>query len=265
MEKRLFSVFILLAYIAVLIKVMVFKDIPLIRIGQMMLNFGGANAGTEANFIPFKTILPYLFGYKGLVIAGINLVGNVALLVPLGFLIPFVYPNMSWKKSIVLGVVAGLSIEAMQTVLGVVIGYFVFFMLTKWLREKKYIHILIATLLVIGVTAGTLYSIYPHGEPVINPRANSGDYQPERTPESGDLCGGTGGNGQITSIGNNSFTLQLNNGSNQTINLISAVEINTSAGPALVSDLKTGDRVTLVGGPNSDGTFTAEAVFVCSS
>lgn len=88
-NKSLIPTCILSAYSALLIKVMVFKDIPLIRIGHLMLNFGGTQSG-EANFVPFKTIVPYLFGDKGLIIVGLNLGGNILLLVPVGFLLPFI-------------------------------------------------------------------------------------------------------------------------------------------------------------------------------
>jgi glycopeptide antibiotics resistance protein len=158
MKKRLISTITLIAYSAILIKVMVFKDMPTIRIGQLMLNFAGTDAGHSPNFVPFKTILPYLLGYKGLIIAGVNLVGNVALLVPIGFLVPLVYRNMTWKKSIALAVAAGLSFEVMQTVLrvgifdiddvilnalGVMIGYWAFAILAKWVRSRNYKNIII--------------------------------------------------------------------------------------------------------------------------
>jgi len=87
MKKTVLSTFLLIAYCAILIKVMVFKDIPPIRVGSLILNFAGTNAGHGPNFVPFKTILPYLLGFKGWIIAGINLVGNIALLVPIGFLV----------------------------------------------------------------------------------------------------------------------------------------------------------------------------------
>lgn len=84
-------------------------------------------------------------------------------------------------------------------------------------------------------------------------------------PTSGDLCGGTGGNGQIVNVGNNSFTIKRHDdGSNQIINLTDQATIETSAGPVSLSDLKIGDRVTLVGGPNPDGSFTADTVVVCA-
>lgn len=141
----------LIAYCAILIKVMVFKDLPIIRIGHLMFRFGGTQAG-EANFVPFKTIWPYLRGDKGWLIAGLNLLGNIALLVPVGFLVPFVYRNMTWKKSLALAFAAGLAIEGMQELLrvgifdiddvilnglGVVVGYWVFTMLAKRVGSKK--------------------------------------------------------------------------------------------------------------------------------
>lgn len=84
-------------------------------------------------------------------------------------------------------------------------------------------------------------------------------------PQSGDLCGGTSGNGQIVSVGNNTFILKRNdNGSNQIIHLTGKTSIKTLTGSVSLTDLKKGDRVTLVGGPNRDGSFTADTVVVCS-
>lgn len=119
MKKRLILVFIIIIYSLLLIKVMVFKDIPVIRIGHLMFNFGGVESKNLSNFVPFKTILFYLLGNNGFVIALINLVGNVVLLVPIGFLFSFIYSKTTWQKIIVLAVVVGLSIEVMQAVLGV--------------------------------------------------------------------------------------------------------------------------------------------------
>jgi glycopeptide antibiotics resistance protein len=151
MKKRLISIFMLIAYSAILIRVMVFKDMPLIRIGSLRLNFGGPHEG-PANLLPFKTILPYMLGEKGLLIAGVNLVGNVVLLVPIGFLVPFAWRSMTWKKSLAPAVAAGFAIEGMQAVLrvgifdiddvilnglGVMAGYWMFTMLTKLTRSMK--------------------------------------------------------------------------------------------------------------------------------
>jgi glycopeptide antibiotics resistance protein len=89
---------------------------------------------------------------------------------------------------------------------------------------------------------------------------------------NGDLCGGTGGNGEIVNVGINTFTLKLNEGgnkklnegSNLVVNLTSRATIETPTGYASLSDLKIGDRVTLVGDSHRDGTFTADIVVVCN-
>jgi hypothetical protein len=62
MQKRLISAFILIAYCAFLINLLVFK-IYLLKIGPLMLRFPPA-AG-QANFLPCKTSLPYLLGEPG--------------------------------------------------------------------------------------------------------------------------------------------------------------------------------------------------------
>ena len=137
MKKRVLFICLLVAYIAIIIKVMVFKEIPVIRIGHMMFKFGGTQDGT-ANLVPFTTIWPYLVGERGWMSAFVNLIGNVVMLVPIGFIVPFIYGKMTWKKSLILAIAAGLAIEGMQEIwhvgifdiddvilnaLGVMLGY----------------------------------------------------------------------------------------------------------------------------------------------
>ncbi len=153
MLKRLVPAALLTAYSALLIRVMVFKDFPLIRIGHLMFNFGGADANGRANLIPFKTISMYLFGNMGWIIVGINLVGNVVVLMPIGFLLPLVFRGMTWKASLILSVVTALLIEGMQVVfqvgifdiddvilnaLGVMLGYAVFILFLKCVRVLRH-------------------------------------------------------------------------------------------------------------------------------
>jgi hypothetical protein len=99
-------------------------------------------------------------------------------------------------------------------------------------------------------------------QPTTAPAATAASVQPTTAPgeipQSGDLCGGTGGNGQIVGVGNNEFTMKRND------HLTGQATIKTSAGSASLSDLKIGYRVTLVGGPNPDGSFTADTVVVCN-
>src|ERR1700761_3344500 len=120
MKRRFVPLCIFLVYLFVLVRVMVFKDIPPIRIGQLMLNFGGDHYEIGSpNFVPFATIVPYLLGSHGWIIAGVNLIGNIAPLVPLGFLLPCMVCNMTWKKSLVIAIASGFAIETMQTLLHV--------------------------------------------------------------------------------------------------------------------------------------------------
>lgn len=88
---------------------------------------------------------------------------------------------------------------------------------------------------------------------------------PGKIPQSGDLCGGTGGKGEIVSVGNNEFTMKRHDdGSDQVVHLTGQATIRTSAGSASLSDLKIGYSVTLMGRPNPDGSFTANTVVVCN-
>jgi glycopeptide antibiotics resistance protein len=264
MKKPLIS-FVLIAYCAILIKVMVFKDIPPIRVGSLILNFAGTNAGHGPNYVPFETILPYLLGYKGWIIAGINLAGNIVLLVPLGFLAPFAHRDMTWKQSLALGVVAGLFIEVMQTVLhvgifdiddvilnalGVMIGYWAFAIVARWIRSRNYRNIVVAAL---SAVAGAV--VFYGG--VVYPMT----HQPVNRPDRLDLCGGTGGTGQIVSVGNHTITIKRRDGVSQTLTLTDRTTIRTSVGPASASSLKIGDRVTVVVYDRK----TATTVLVCNA
>ena len=83
-------------------------------------------------------------------------------------------------------------------------------------------------------------------------------------PTSGDLCGGTGGKGRVTRVGSNSFTIAENDGSSLVVYLRGQEIIETSAGQIVLSKLKIGDRVTLAGQSNHNGTFSADTVVVCS-
>jgi glycopeptide antibiotics resistance protein len=117
MYKRLILATALLAYSAILVKVMIFKQMPVLRFGGMMLKMGGTETG-EANLIPFKTIIPYLLGHKGLLIAGINIAGNIVLLIPFGFLVPLVFRKMTWKYALILAAAFPLFVEVSQVLLG---------------------------------------------------------------------------------------------------------------------------------------------------
>ena len=131
-------------------------------------------------------------------------------------------------------------------------------------------NIVITVIIVILVAALFGYKIY-HSQMQESFGHGAGSGQFDRIgngegeiPQSGDLCRGTGGNGQIVSVGNNTIIIKRHDGRNQIINLTGQATIKASTGSATVSDLKTGDRITLVGDPNPDGSFTANTVVVCA-
>lgn len=278
MKKRLLSILALIIYCGILIKIMVFKDMPTIRIGQLMLNFSGTSTGHGPNFVPFRTILPYLLGHKGLIIAGINLIGNIALLVPIGFLAPFINQKLNSKSSLFIAIISGLTIEMMQVVLGVgifdiddillnalgvMIGYWAFLILDKWLRSKNYKSIIATIVLIIIASATVLYAIYPKDQLIVTHRDKVRDIHSDNKTEvlqGDDPCNGTGGTGQIVEVGNNSINIKRNDGVVQTIKFTANTMIKNSMGPVSKSDLKIGNRVTLV----IDESETASLILVCN-
>ncbi len=128
--------------------------------------------------------------------------------------------------------------------------------------KPMYVIILIV---VIAASMFEGYKVYHRIYSIANLSRRFGNQETGTIPRNGDLCEGTGGNGKIVSLGNNAFTLKPKNGSNRIIHLASQVTIKISASSPLASEasLKVGDRVTLVGGPNPDGSFSANGVYVC--
>jgi glycopeptide antibiotics resistance protein len=142
-RKRPLLTVVLIAYSALLIRLLVFK-IKLLQLGPIRIRLPQHTG--EANFLPLKTILPYLRGERGLLIAFLNVGGNIGLFVPIGFLVPFIYREITWQKALALAVGAGLVIEGMQVAfevgifdiddvilnaLGVMTGYWVFTSLVR--------------------------------------------------------------------------------------------------------------------------------------
>jgi glycopeptide antibiotics resistance protein len=290
MKQRIISTFLLIAYSAVLIKVMVYKDVPMIRIGSLMIYFGGSQTG-PANLVPFKTILVYLLGEKGLMIGGINLVGNIVLLMPVGFLVPLIFRNITWKKTLAVAVAFGFAIEGLQVVLrvgifdiddvilnglGVMIGYWAFTILAKKLHSMKSENVRIAAVLAIVVVAAALFygaAAYQKGRLPLSfeqgpgtDRSDHADKDKGGIPGTDDPCGGTDGVGQIVGTGSHAITIKARDGSEQLIKLTDRTKIRNSAGALLASNLKIGNRVTIVTfESDQDGNKIATVVLVCNT
>src|ERR1700688_1783726 len=88
----------LTAYGALLIRLVVFKAIPVIRIGHLRLRFAGTHTG-PGNFVPFRSIVPLLSGRGNQLIAMVNLFGNTIPFMPIGFLTPLVVRSISWQRA----------------------------------------------------------------------------------------------------------------------------------------------------------------------
>lgn len=145
MSKRLIPALLLVAYSAILIRVIVFKNVML-QIGH--LRFRVAQHGADQpNFVPFRTILSYLHGGHGWTIVALNLAGNLLPFAPVGFLLPLVVRKTTWLTALVVALCAGLVCEGMETVfsvgvfdvddvilngLGVMLGYWAFTMFANW-------------------------------------------------------------------------------------------------------------------------------------
>lgn len=289
MKKRILAACMLIAYSIVLMKVMVFKDLPIIRIGAMMFSFGGTHEGTP-NLWPFKTILPYLLGEKGWLIAAVNIVGNIILLVPVGLLVPFIVRGMTWQKICWLSVCTGFAIELLQTILhvgifdiddiilnaaGTLLGYGVYRKMAN--RGRRTTIAVVMGVVAMGIATATLAIYYQvhivqpdalpkqtKALPANNPASNT-HIETLNSITAEDPCAGTGGTGKISSVGSNSITITQNNNTSVVINLTTRTSIRNAAGNISKSDLHVGDRVTLVVDLNGDGTGTATTVLVCQA
>ncbi len=280
MKKSWLLVSLLVLYCILLIKIMVLKDVPTIRIGSLMLNFGGTQGGSP-NFMPFRTILPYVLGRGGWIIAGINIVGNIVLLVPLGFLLPFIFKQLNWKSSLVVAILSALFIESLQSMLhigifdiddvilnalGCMIGYWKFLFLPiflKWMKESRVA--LISFITIIGFIVYFLISFYQHS-PVFkgpDPHMRNVLMQSSTHSDSTDLCGGTGGTGQIIAITPTAITIQRKDGVKEEIHIIKQTKIKSSNGESTLVDLKIGNRVTVVVGLIEEDPKAASVILVC--
>ena len=285
-KKRVLQV-LLLGYCLLLIKIMVFKDVPLIRLGILMLNFGGTHEG-QPNFIPFKTIIPYLVGEKGLLIGAINIVGNIILLVPVGLMVPFVFPAVHLKKSILFAVFSGLLIEGMQTLLhvgifdiddvilnglGYLLGYWIYLVLPRFWHLLKSSKLFLTSLIVVVLaTVYIFYSWYLSitSEIHIRPSQLNEDIHSKKNIQSPDqhqqdLCRGTGGTGTIIELGQHSLVIQRKDGVKELIHITAKTIIKQASGNATLRDLKVGDHITVVVGLIKEDAKAASLVLICST
>lgn len=279
MRKNWIAACMLMAYLLLLIKLLILKDLPMIRIGHLMLNFGGTQSG-EGNLIPFKTIIPYVTGKMGLLIGGINIAGNIVLLIPIGLLMPFVFHRLNTKKSFIIALVFCLLIEGFQAilkigifdiddvilnVLGFMMGYWSYSWLPslwKYLKQNKIAlgGFLITMVALIFLCLRFIMSLQ---EPIRSGPMRVAKQKQNAKIDERDLCGGTGGTGTIIHLSPDHFTLKRKDGLEELIYFGRETKILTSKGEINKSDLKIGTSATIVTGPDADGKKIADAILIC--
>ena len=289
MKTRILSITLLAIYALVLIQVMIFKDVPLIRLGSMAINFGGTQTG-PANLIPFKTMRVYWHVGIGSMIGAINLLGNIILLVPIGFLIPVAFRFITWKRKVLVGILIGFAIEGTQVImrigifdiddvilnaLGVVVGYAAFRSVTKLLptRESQMVAITISLVIaLIGCSAFYIIGVQKYGKFPLSFESRPANAFSRhlqngvaQSSPAADPCNGTNGTGKILDLVDHRMTIKLRNGVHQVIVLTSQTTIRNARGSIGVSALKAGDQVTLVLQPDKSGKDVAMLVLVCGT
>ena len=103
----------------------------------------------EINLVPFASIAVTLKGMEPVYIL-INILGNILMFAPLGFLIPLLFPNYrSFKKTVLVGFLTSLLIECTQlflirgtdiddlllNTLGAMLGYLVYIVFKKLISK----------------------------------------------------------------------------------------------------------------------------------
>lgn len=136
-HTRIIATILFITYIVFLLKIIVFKY-PSSMVFEL----------AEGNFMPFKTILTYLSGHPTWIVVKNNLLGNIALFVPLGLFLPFLSKHsLGFGTVTSIALAIGIAIEGTQILfqagvfdvddiilnaLGVVVGYGVFVYVKKW-------------------------------------------------------------------------------------------------------------------------------------
>ena len=278
MKNRFLPLLLLLIYVFVLVKVMVLKDVPMIRIGPIMLNFGGTQHG-DPNYVPFKTILPYLLGDNGFLIGALNIGGNIAFLIPIGFLLPFVFKGFDWRGSLVIAVLSGFSIELTQVFLqigifdiddvilnglGIMIGFWVYLFFQKIMSSSYRKFTILFLSLFSLVILISLFVFIRQNDIGFEPMHERNPTNPLQkrdgaTKQGVDPCNGTMGTGQILIIEEGSITIKKRDGKEEVVAFTEKTAFSNSSGKATKAILKVGDRVTVV----IDDSNTAMAVLVC--
>lgn len=146
----LWTAFVL--YIGLLIRFLVLKYVPR-ALDPRPYTQALFDRVARGNYVPFVTIDRYVNGYPNSGVAALNILGNVLAFLPLGILLPLLYPSLRslWKITL-LGLLVSLLIECTQLVfvigvfdvddlllntLGAVLGYVCLRVAARFRRARK--------------------------------------------------------------------------------------------------------------------------------
>ena len=145
-----------LVYLVLLLKVILFKVASPFTIMEYLLNFNlndfKRTLNLSSNFVPFKTISSYVFHTSNQNIVIKNVMGNIILFIPFGFLLPVIAgrkPN--FVQLITFSFLLSLFLELIQlfsrigsfdvddlllNTLGAILGFFTLNVITKVIRHR---------------------------------------------------------------------------------------------------------------------------------
>ena len=132
-----------------------------------VVTFQDVNYGTS-NFVPFKEIFRYSFGSPKFIR---NVIGNIMLFIPFGFLSSYLLKNRKFSVVTILTIIASLTIETVQyyigrvfdiddimlNTIGGIVGFYLFSILSKigktlpnFMKSELFLN-LISVIILIGV------------------------------------------------------------------------------------------------------------------
>lgn len=135
--------------------------IPKIEFGNTKLFLVNQNVFGEINLIPGKVLVDSYFevihNYNYLYFI-VNVIGNISFFVPIGFLIPTLWKNVSMKHILIIALSSSLCIELLQlhqargtdiddlwlNVIGAVVGFWIYTILSRNRIFQRFINKLVA-------------------------------------------------------------------------------------------------------------------------
>lgn len=150
-----YSVWIFVLYMLVLVFVLIFKfPSPIFDKIIERMQTGNNNVYVEPpNFMPLKTIIRYVLSVRAINDWFFkNLICNVLMFMPFGFLVPFFIKNKKLILVLLYGIIVSIIIEFVQwitkfgivdvddvilNIVGIVIGYGLFRLFTMFVQNKE--------------------------------------------------------------------------------------------------------------------------------